>query len=43
MGDIGLARLSKASTDPRRVWVSYTPSPHGVQHNVGLYGVPITL
>ena len=26
-----------------RLWVSYTPSPHGVQRNVGLYGVPITL
>jgi hypothetical protein len=25
-----------------RLWVSYTPSPDGVQRNVGFYGVPIT-
>jgi Bacterial Ig-like domain (group 3) len=25
-----------------RLWVSYRPSPHGIQRNIGLYGVPIT-
>jgi hypothetical protein len=41
------ALATKVAAHPRyrvkiRLWVSYTPSPHGVQHNIGLYGVPIT-